>query len=153
MNEENKIWEDVSPTLNVDHFHDWIEMENLFGELGEPGLSQVTKVLSQPDNIRNITFTLYRGESGQLLGVHGFYTEDNVQKPFILIVHPDHLRIGIATKIANFVTNQFVETKEREFDYEKSWRDIPVSESAASFMNKYAKKQYDITNNTESSGQ
>ena len=146
MNDENKIWEDINPTLDVDHFHDWLEMEKLFDEFGEPGLSQVTKVRTQPNKSQSITFTLYRGETGQLLGVHGFYTEDNVQKPFIFFVHPDHLRTGIGTKIADFVTNQFLETKGREFDYEQSWSDVPVSESAASFMNKYAKTQYDRMN-------
>jgi len=151
-NSENKIWEEITSTLEVDHFHDWFQIENLFGEFGEPGFTQIDKVLNQPNKSLNVTFTLYRNENGKLVGINGFYIDNNIQKPFTFMVHPDYLRTGIGTKIADFITKQFAEKNNREFDYEQSWRDVSTTESAVKFANKYAKQQYDKINNLKNEG-
>jgi len=151
VNSENTIWQDITPPMiDIDHFHDWLELEKFFDEIGEPGISQVVKVLSQPNKSKTVTFTLYRGEDGQLLGVFGLYPDDDMQKVFINMVHPDHVRTGIATRIADFVTTQFKELTGREFDHSQSWGSVAMSPAGAAFGNSYAKKQYNNINSEES---
>jgi GNAT superfamily N-acetyltransferase len=145
-NENNNVWEDVSPNMEFDHFGDWINLENFLKEYKqEEQFTQNTFNMMHPEIIPGekvpVTFTSYRGDDGQLLGVHAFFTnKDGVRKPFVLVVHPDHQRQGIGTKIADFIINQYEETHKTEFDYKSIWGDVRTTESAAMFVNKRARQ-------------
>ena len=145
-NENNDIWEDVLPNMEFDHFGDWINLEIYLGEYKEEEqFSQITRNMQHPGIVPGekvpVTFTSYRGDDGQLLGVHAFFTNsEGIRKPFLLVVHPDHQRKGIGTKLTDFIITQYEEIHQKEFDYKNSWSDVQTTESAAMFVNKRARE-------------
>jgi GNAT superfamily N-acetyltransferase len=140
------FWENLIPSIEIDYFQDWLTMENLLGELGEPGFTNVTKNIRwpsiNPDSPLPFVFTCYRGEEGQLLGIFANYMMEGIQKPFLFIVHPDHQRVGIGTMLADYVVEEFKASNDNYFSYKESWGDAKTSESAANWANKYVKKFY-----------
>lgn len=154
MSNASAPWQEVSSSIErteENFFQEWFSLEQKFGEFGTPGFSEQTLPARFPgifghNNTVNVRFTLYRGEDGLLLCVHGCYIEDGIQKPFIFNVHPDHQRQGIGTMVANYIITRFEEEKNSEFNYEDSWRNVTYTEPSANFVNKYAKWAYDQKN-------
>ena len=151
MNSVNSdFWENLTPSVEIDYFRDWLTMENLLGEFGEPGFANVTINLKwptiSPDSPLPFVFTCYRGEEGQLLGIFANYMMDGVQKPFLFIVHPDHQRMGIGKMLADYVVEEFKASNNGYFPYKESWGDAKASESAANWGNKYVTNVYNKQN-------
>jgi len=147
MIKKNASWQDLLPTIErteESFFTTWSFFEAKFGEFGTPGFSKQILPARFPhifghNNEINVETFLYRGEDGQLLCVVARYfnEEQNIYKPFIFDVHPDHQRQGIGTKVADYILeNEEVE----DFDYTKSWSDTTVTLASANFANKYVKK-------------
>lgn len=147
MSDNSSTWQDVSAGYEQTQegfFQEWAFFEQKFGEFGNPGFSEQILPGRFPgiighNNEVNIRFTLYRGEDGQLLCVHGCYIEDGIQKPFIFHVHPDCQRQGIGTTVANYIISRFEQENNSEFTYEQSWRNVVYTQPSANFANKYAK--------------
>jgi GNAT superfamily N-acetyltransferase len=146
----NDFWENLTPSLEIDYFKDWLTMENLLGEFGEPGFANVTINLKwpaiNPDSPLPFVFTCYRDEEGQLLGIFANYMMEGVQKPFLFIVHPDHQRTGIGTILADYVVEEFKASNGNVFPYKESWGDAKASESAVNWANKYVISVYNKQN-------
>jgi ribosomal protein S18 acetylase RimI-like enzyme len=144
-NINSDFWENLTPSIEPNFFDDWLVLENLLGEFGEPGFADVTKNIRwpsiNPDSPWPIVFTCYRGKDGLLLGISANYMMDGVSKPFYFGVHPDHQRKGIGTLLADHFVNEFKETHGKEFTYKESWGDAETSESAANWANKYVKEK------------
>lgn len=125
--QNNQVWQPLEPTKpNHDpevQFLGWLGWEDRFGEYGEPGFSRFTRptVASEffgHSNPVDLEFTLYRGEDGLLLGIHAIYIDDDgIQRNFIMTVHPDHRRKGIATKMAQHIERLFVAEKGPMFGF------------------------------------
>ena len=152
MTDENSTWQESITITEVDHFEDWSNLENVLGEFGEPGFSQVVYGLKwapiDPDNIVSVTFTAYRSDDGKLLCAHGCYDKDGVQTPFIFYVHPDHMRMGIGTKMADFIVKKYLDTRGEHIPYDKNWNGATVSDAALSFMNKYSSSELEKRTNS-----
>ena len=147
MINKNPSWEYLLPTLErteESFFSTWSFFEGKFGEFGTPGFSKELHPARFPhifghNNEIDVDVFLYRGEDGKLLCVVARYfnEEQNIYKPFIFDVHPDHQRQGIGTKVADYI----LENEEAEdFDYTKSWSDTNVTLPSANFANKYVQK-------------
>ena len=152
MTDENKTWQETISITEIDHFEDWSNIENILGEFGEPGFSQVVYGLQwpsiDPDNIVSVTFTAYRSDDGKLLCAHGCYDKDGVQTPFIFYVHPDHMRMGIGTKMIDFIVKKYLDTRGEHIPYDKNWNGAVVSDAALSFMNKYSSSELEKRTNS-----
>ena len=148
-------WVDILPITEIDYFQDWLTMESFLGEYGDPGFNQIRYENARFKSIENgepwpITFTTYRGEDGQLLGMHSFYiNKQGMQQPFVFMVHPDHQRKGIGTIITNYIMEQYRERNGHEYPYAANWKNVESTESAANFMNKYAKQKIQEKNTTD----
>jgi hypothetical protein len=55
------------------------------------------------------------------------------------MTHPDHQRQGVMTRLANLIIADYEEEYQSQFSFSKSWSDLETTESAANFVNKYAK--------------
>ena len=143
--ENNDTWKDISSGAEFDYFGDWINLEIFLGEFKEEEqFSQFTRNMQHsgivPGKKVPVTITSYRGDDGQLLGVHMFFIDENdVYRTFVLITHPDHQREGIGKKLMDYDIAKYEETTGEKFDYVKSWGDVTTTESAANFVNKYAR--------------
>ncbi len=146
-NEEIKNWEDVSGAHPDLKLSDWAVMEDRWGEFGEPGFTQATHPMNFPkltgvDGFVQAQWTFYRGEDGALLGVHARHIVDGAFKPIFIMVHPDHQRQGIGTKIADYITSKHLEETGTQFPYTETWGSLPadfITLPTANFVNKYAK--------------
>ena len=142
MTDANETWQETVRVKEVDHFADGSTLENILGEFGEPGFSQVVLGIRNAeldaDNIVMVTFTSYRNEDGKLLSAQAFYNKNGVHKPYIFYVHPDHMRMGIGTKMIDFIQTQFFETHGEYLKFEESWNGVVVSDIGLEFMNKYS---------------
>jgi GNAT superfamily N-acetyltransferase len=145
MTDMNEKWDETITIKDVDHFADWSNTEAIFGESGEPGFSQKIYGLRwapiDPDNVVQCTFTTYRSDDGKLLCVHGCYDKNGVQTPFLFYVHPDHMRMGIGTKMADFIVKKYLENRGEHMPYDKNWKGAEVSDAALSFMKKYSNNE------------
>jgi GNAT superfamily N-acetyltransferase len=150
MSNQNSSWENVTPSYEQteeNFFQEWAFFEQKFGEFGEPGFSEQTLparfpgIFGHNDSV-DVRFTLYRGEGGELLGVHGCYIDNGIQKPFIINVHPDHQRQGIGTLMADYIIARYKDENNSEFTYEESWRNVIYTQPSANFANKYATNVY-----------
>lgn len=158
MAEETTSWQNVSPTIEQtqeNFFSEWAGIENRFGEFGQPGFSEQVKTVhnfpqifghSNPVDVR---FTLFRGEDGLLLCIHGCYIEDGIQKPFIFNVHPDHQRQGIGTMVADYIIARYQAENGRPFAYKESWGEVTYTLPSANFANKYATNALTTTEENE----
>lgn len=149
----NNVWENLLPNIETDYFSDWLALENLLGEFGEPGFENITRTMKWPTieggSPLPLVFTCYRGDDGLLLGVFANYMLDGLSKPFVFAVHPDHQRQGIGTLLADHVVNEFKETHGKEFTYKESWGDANTTESAANWANKYVPSALEKMDTTE----
>jgi len=150
MVKKDESWQDLLPTLErteESFFTTWSFFEGKFGEFGTPGFSKEVHPARFPhifghNNEINVDTFLYRGEDGKLLCVVAIYfnEEQNIYKPFIFDVHPDHQRQGIGTKVADYILEQLENEEGVDFDYTTSWSDTTVTLASANFANKYVKK-------------
>jgi len=150
--EENKTWQPIESSRSDLTFADWGMMEDRWGEYGDPGYTQFTLPVSFPHHFGHadkvdVNFTLLRNDDGLLVGVHGCYIDNGVQKPFIFMVHPDHQRKGIGTKMADHLRQQYTEARGHDFTYEESFREIVTTEAMAGLINKYVNGVYQQENN------
>ena len=159
MSDEIMSWNDVSPSIEQtqeNFFGEWASFERKFGEFGSPGFTEQMFPARFPgifghNNTVNVRFTLFRGDDGQLLCVHGCYIDEydnNLQKPFIWSVHPDHQRQGLGTMMADFVAARYKRENGTEFTFEQSLRNVTYTLPSANFANKYVKNAYNRINNT-----
>lgn len=158
MTSENNTWENVSPSIEQtqeNFFSEWAGIERKFGEFGAPGYSEQTITVrnfaaifghSDPVDVR---FTLYRGEDGLLLCIHGCYLENGIQKPFIYNVHPDYQRQGIGTMVANYIIARYEQEFGKPFSYTDSWQNVTYTLPSANFANKYATNALSQTTENE----
>ena len=155
---ENSAWENVSPSIEQtqeNFFSEWSGIERKFGEFGAPGYSEQTITVrnfaaifghSDPVDVR---FTLYRGEDGLLLCIHGCYLENGIQKPFIYNVHPDQQRQGIGTTVAQYIIARYEQEFGKPFSYTDSWQSVTYTLPSANFANKYATNALSQTTENE----
>lgn len=158
MSDNSNVWENVSPTIEQtqeNFFSEWVGIEKKFGEFGEPGFSEQTitvrnfaGIFGHNDPV-DVRFTLYRGDDGLLLCIHGCYIENGTQKPFVFNVHPDHQRQGIGTIMANFIIARFEEENSKPFTYNDSWHGVTYTLPSANFANKYATNALSKTGENE----
>jgi hypothetical protein len=164
MSDEIISWNNVSPSIEQTQesfFGEWFGLEQKFGEFGSPGFSEQTLPARFPgifghNNTVNVRFTLFRGDDGQLLCVHGCYIDEydnNLQKPFIWNVHPDHQRQGIGTMMANFIRARYIRENGTEFTFEQSLRDVTYTLPSANFTNKFVGNAYRQINDQNAGGQ
>jgi hypothetical protein len=157
MSDNNNSWQDVTTGYEQTQegfFQEWAFFEQKFGEFGTPGFSEQTLPARFPgitghNNEVNVRFTFYRGEDGQLLFVHGCYIDEydnNLQKPFIWLAHPDHQRQGLGTMMANYIIERYKAERNEDFTYEKSLRNTLYTAPAANFTNKYVNNIYQQKN-------
>jgi GNAT superfamily N-acetyltransferase len=150
-NDNSGIWQDVTGTHKELDLSDWAFMENRWGEFGEPGFTQMTLPMTAPhmtgvEGAVDSHWTFYRGDDGALLGVHARHIVDGVFKPIFIMVHPDHQRQGIGTKIADYITSKHLEETGTQFPYNEVWGALPadfITVPTANFVNKYARKAYE----------
>jgi GNAT superfamily N-acetyltransferase len=153
MSNENVSWTGVSSNFeqpDEEYFREWGFFEQKFNEFGDPGFSEQTLPVRFPGIIghnddTDVRFTLYRGEDGALLFVHGCYldkNDNNIQKPFIWHCHPDHQRQGLGTMMANYVVERFKKENNTDFNYEKSLTDTIYNTASANFANKFVNNIY-----------
>ena len=86
------------------------------------------------------TFNMLRNDDGLLVGVVINYMMDGVRKPWVAMTHPDHQRQGVMTRLANLIIADYEEEYQSQFSFSKSWSGLETTESAANFVNKYARK-------------
>ena len=137
-------WQDISPNAEFDHFADWLTMENLVGEYGEPGFSKMVREFIwpsiNPGYAMPFTFNMLRNDDGLLIGLVVNYMMNGVRKPWVVMTHPDHQRQGVMTRLGNFIVADYEQEYQRQFSFSDSWSDAETTESAANFANKFAKK-------------
>jgi len=150
LNQENKVWvwENIEPNVIEDaNPNYWNNLVERFG-LGNPGFSETTISMRSPDhfghiNPVNVRWTLYRSEEGELLCAHGNYVDDEgYQKPFILIVNPQHQRKGIGTKMTDFLRERFMNEYGHDMDADITFGNVKATQVGASFINKYVNEDY-----------
>lgn len=149
MNIENSSLQNLVSNIERSQesfFNTWAFFEGKFGEFGVPGFTEQILPARFPhifghNNEINVNITLYRGEQGELLCVVGYYFDerDQIEKPFIFDVHPDHQRQGIGTHVAKHVIAELEIKTGKKLDYEKSWKNIDLTLPSANFGNKYIK--------------
>jgi GNAT superfamily N-acetyltransferase len=153
MVDNNKTWIDlISDFVPLEEhvFKAWSGHENKFGEFGAPGFTKTTNQIRYErhfghSNLVDGTVYLYRGEDGLLLCVYIYYIKDGQPKPFMLHVHPDYQRQGIATLVINESLKDFG----TEFDYETQVRDLDLTAASANWGNKFIKNVYEQQNSTQ----
>jgi hypothetical protein len=158
MSDNSSTWQDVSAGYEQTQegfFQEWAFFEQKFGEFGEPGFTEQTHparfpgIFGHNDSV-DVRFTLYRGEDGQLLFVHGCYidvNDNNLQKPFVWNAHPDYQRQGIGTMVANYIKSRYEQENGTEFTYSESLSGTKYNAAGANFANKFVNNAYSEKNN------
>lgn len=152
----DNVWSDVTPANDDEtieqHTITWGYQVQAFGEidLTKVGYSQqsrsvVSTHFGDGQTQVDVRFTLFRNEDGLLISLVASYLEGDVQKAWYLLTHPDHLRQGHATRLADYVIAQREQEIGEDFPYAAAWGDIPMSNASASFVNKYANAKLNIT--------
>lgn len=142
MSDINKddFWINLSPTYEQteeNYFENWDKFERKFGELGTPGFTEQThsakSTLFGHNNNVDIRYTLYRNEEGKLLFISGrYYDESNIRHPFVYMVHPDHQRQGLGTKMAVYLEEQFIAEEGHKYGFtETEFTEMPRSQRAS----------------------
>ena len=138
-------WEDITPNVETSQemwFNWWISLEKRWGEFGEPGINRQTTEMKWErvfghTEMETVEWYLYRGDDGKLLGAYAYFIRDGQPAPFLLNVHPDHTRQGIATAMVNKSLEDFG----IGFDFLKQTRSMDATEDAALWGNDYVRKK------------
>jgi GNAT superfamily N-acetyltransferase len=166
--EQNSSWEPKIPTEPDNNFNDWLNWENKFGEYGQPGYERIILPIRAPkvfgtDSFVDLTWTLYRGEDGLLLGVHAsYYDADEIRHPFVMTVHPDHRGKGIATQISLYLEEEFIANEAHKYGMTPAefaampraeraalvvpdiYKDVTTNSAGAGFLNNLVDKFYTV---------
>ena len=146
----NDAWSDIAPIVSEELVTTlWDDMVNLFGEidLNNKGYSQRIKEVRSPkwgnsETIKPVRYTLFRDDNGYLICLHAGYVDENdVQRPWFIITHPNYQRQGYATRLADFIISQREEEIGQGFPYQDAWTNIEMTPASAGFANKYAKSK------------
>ena len=81
---------------------------------------------------------MFRDDAGALICFCASYIVDGLQKPWLLMTHPDYQRQGYGTRLADYITNQRAEEISDAFPFAQAWGDVAMTASSAAFANKYA---------------
>ena len=110
--QNSPTWQSVEATKPTpamqDQFAGWLGWEDKFGEYGQPGFQTLNLAVTNTEffghnNPVDLEFHLLRGEDGLLLCINAnYFDETGMIKPFIMRVHPDHQRKGIAKKVTEY---------------------------------------------------
>ena len=136
-------WENISGNVEMSEetfFDQWMSLEQLFGEFGQPGYSE--KIITGSGgffgdgNRVDVRYTLWRNESGKLLCVHGYYMKDGIHIGITFKVHPDHQRQGIGTKMLLHVRDRHERETGETFTYNESLQGATMTAPVAAVINK-----------------
>lgn len=154
LNEENRVWvwDDMEPALTDDEINMgyWDQVVNRYPS-GDPGFSEMI-VQTQADrfghtDVVDVRYTFYRSETGELLAFNmSFINGEGYQKPFGLMVHPDHRRQGIGTLMVDYVRERFMNENGVDMDAEIAFRGERLTQASANFVNKYVNEDYEKRN-------
>jgi GNAT superfamily N-acetyltransferase len=142
MSNTDKPWEKLNINVNDFTNDEWGFLERRFDKLGTPGFTELIIPVKAPHMLGHALevdakVDLYRGEDGQLLCVYISYVENNVVKPFMLIVHPDYQRQGIATMVINHSREEFAFEQGHEYNISEGLTNINTTTAAATWAKKY----------------
>jgi len=155
LNEENKvwIWENIAPNVTGNSNPNyWNALVEMFGP-GSPGYSERTTSVRSVDHFGtmapvDVRWTVYRSDEEEILCIHGNWINDEgYQRPFILMVNPDHQRKGIGTQMMIFLRERFMREYGHDMDADITFHGVKATESGAAFVNKYVNEDYEKRNN------
>lgn len=146
-------WDDLSPNSTTANTEEaatsWAAVVSSFGEHGDPGFSETIREMehfSFPGK-RDIRWTMYRSDDGELLAIHGSWLDSNGQPhPVYFYVNPAHQRKGIGTMFTNFLRERYMRERGRDQSAEETFKNITVNSAAANFINKYVNNDYTLRN-------
>lgn len=131
------FWDRINTTAPDTTFEEWAWIEKRFGEFGEPGFAQEIYPAKSPafgeSGQADVTITTYRGEDGALLGIYGTYPVNGYGKPYMLNVHPDFQRMGIATSLIN----RTLEARTTPYDFNEGLDGIKCTSAGFQFTQKF----------------
>ena len=145
-NDSESVWQELTGTHPELELQDWATINTIHGESEEPGITQkiiqlrgLSDLTGTEDSIQAV-WTLYYGVDRGLQGAYLSHVVDEIHKPIFLIIHPDHQREGLATKIIDYIVSKYEEEHGVEFPHNESWGTMVPSfltAATANFANKY----------------
>ena len=149
------VWLDTIPILEDETLEQHTITFGLqlqeFGEidLNKVGFSQQTRSVrstkfNNGQDPVDVRFFLLRNEDGLLICVHAEYLSNGVETSWYILTHPDYLRQGHMTRLAEYVTALREQETGSDFPYEAAWHG-PMSNASASWVNKYVKAKLNST--------
>lgn len=143
-------WTDITATLNDEPVETWNSLEAALGavDLEAKGYSNKTTpirsfVFNEGKDDVNMRFYMFRDDAGALICFCASYIVDGLQKPWLLMTHPDYQRQGYGTRLTDYITNHRAEETAGSFQYAQAWGDVAMTASSAAFANKYANSKLD----------
>lgn len=130
-------------TINEDDLLErWFLLEQRWGESGASGITSTESPVTSESTFGHpnpvmVKWYFYRSEGGELLGIYATYTSDGQPRPFMLQVHPDHQRQGIATALVTQSYDEFG----WGYDFGRQLSGLTATEAAASFADKFINNQ------------
>jgi|LakMenEpi03Aug12_release.lakeMendotaPanAssembly.Ray.scaffolds.fasta_scaffold446512_3 GNAT superfamily N-acetyltransferase len=142
----DKPWENLDTNVQDFTFAEWSFLEYRFGEFGEPGFSKQTIPAAAPhlfghENSVDVNILLYRGEDGLLLCVYGSHVNDGVKKPFMLNVHPDYQKMGIASKVLDYEMDDFKSERGHDYDFNEGLLEVKSTEAGAIWARRFIERK------------
>lgn len=142
----DKPWENLDTNIQDFTFAEWSFLESRFGEFGEPGFSKQTTLATAPhlfghEDSVDVNILLYRGEDGLLLCVYGSYVKSGVKKPFMLTVHPDYQKMGIASKVLDYEMNDFKNERGYDYDFSDGLLGVKSTEAGAIWARRFIERK------------
>lgn len=141
-------WTDIIGTLDDEPVDTWNSLEQALGaiDLEAIGYSYKTTPIksvafNEGNDYVNMRFYMFRDDEGALICFCASYIVDGLQKPWLIMTHPDYQRQGYGTRLADYITNHRAEETASSFQYTQAWGDVTMTASSASFANKYAKSK------------
>ena len=143
---ENQPWMNLNTNVQDFTFDEWAFMESRFGEFGEPGFSRQNTFaqaahLFGDDGVVDVNILLYRGEDGLLLCVYGSHVKDGVKKPFMLNVHPDYQKMGIASKVLDYEMDDFKSERGYDYDFSDGLLGVKSTEAGAIWARRFIERK------------
>lgn len=124
MSNNEETWQPRTPTDGEYTFEGWLYWETKLGEFGNPGFRETTELMKIPkvfgsEEPRTVYMTTYRqDEDGLLLCILlRYYDDAGVRHPLLYLVHPDHRGKGIATRMALYQEERFINEEASTYGY------------------------------------
>ena len=142
----DKPWENLDTNIQDFTFAEWAFLESRFGEFGEPGFSRQNlaaqaKHLFGHEEQDNVNILLYRGDDGMLLCVYGSHVKSGVKKPFMLTVHPDFQKMGIASKVLDYEMDDFKNERGYDYDFSDGLMGVKSTEAGAIWARRFIERK------------